>query len=256
MCDTGKSQSPIDIRSMDGVQNDFELTFDYHDADGVPFFNTGHTVQVGLDTLVELDTLEVRITDYVIPDATLQQFHFHTPSENTLNGEHFDMEVHFLHSYSVDNFVVVGVWIESGDDECDFLKQLQDAGIPQKKDDLEIIDLSSYIDFGDQFYSFAGSLTIPPCTENVDWYVKVHPVICTASQIEAFSSVIGVTNRPVQPLNSRIVTQNFDGNSGISVWAWILIVLAVITLIIIVCAVFAVFVWKYYSHKQNDYSNI
>ena len=210
-CSTGTVQSPIDINSSKTVERNFDLEFDYEDAENLPIFNNGHTIEVEFHNHVTVESeLEIsRIYD-------LLQFHFHTPSENTLDGHSFDAEVHFVHSDENGNLVVVGVWIDAGgNDECDLLQQLEDYLPEYEGAEHEInIDVSNLVKFGDNFYAFPGSLTTPPCTEGVSWYVKANPIRCTASQVKDISDVIGESNRPTQSKNSRTVSQNFAIDSS------------------------------------------
>ncbi|EMQ2878157.1 carbonic anhydrase family protein, partial [Vibrio navarrensis] len=55
------------------------------------------------------------------------------------------------------------------------------------------------------YYRFNGSLTTPPCSEGVRWFVLKQASELSSSQTEQLMSVMGHNNRPLQPLNARTV---------------------------------------------------
>jgi len=113
LCGTGHQQSPIDIVTAATtpltVGAGFEAArFDRSKLGTVPvdIVNNGHTVQI--DT-VGSGTLVIGTDRYV-----LQQFHFHTPSEHTVDGRSYPLEVHFVHKTSGGKLAVVGLLFEEG----------------------------------------------------------------------------------------------------------------------------------------------
>ena len=58
----------------------------------------------------------------------------------------------------------------------------------------------------ENFFAYRGSLTTPPCSEGVRWFVIVEPDQLSATQLEAFTSVIHDNARPLQPRNERELT--------------------------------------------------
>ena len=88
MCAIGKSQSPIDLKNP--VKGDLKpLKTDYKPS-ATDIVNNGHTVQVNFGAG---NTLLVDGREY-----ELKQFHFHSPSENKLNGKQFPLEAHLVHA--------------------------------------------------------------------------------------------------------------------------------------------------------------
>ena len=206
-CDSGIQQSPIDLRINQATRTNFNLNFFYEEEEDLTFLNNGHTVEVEYSHALHDDR-----TTYLSNDYDLVQFHFHTPSENTLEGKHYDMEVHFVHSDELSNLLVVGILIDAPNNNqpCEFLEQLLNS-IPEIEGEENEVDILEYIKLnGEEFFTFQGSLTTPPCTEGVTWMVRADPLRCASSQVEEFSSIIGVSNRPVQPRNGRTISKNFD----------------------------------------------
>jgi len=104
LCAEGKQQSPIDIAGG-SIQDLPEITFHYQPTE-LNILNNGHTIQVNYDAG---SSIEVAGAAY-----ELRQFHFHAPSEHTVNGKHSALEMHLVHQKSNGALGVVGVMINSG----------------------------------------------------------------------------------------------------------------------------------------------
>lgn len=199
-CATGLKQSPIDIRKT--VKTDLPaLEFGYGSA-APTLVNNGHTVQVNLPAG---QTLKVGEQTY-----ELLQFHFHTPSEETVAGKHAAMVAHFVHRNAAGELGVVGVLLQQGKKNAAFDPIFSHLPRPGEKitvDDLTI-DLAALLPDGKGYYSYEGSLTTPPCSQGVSWMVLKTPVKLGASQIKAFRRLFSANARPVQPLNERIVKES------------------------------------------------
>jgi carbonic anhydrase len=197
-CSTGHAQSPIDI-SSDSLQTVSlqDIKFDYHSS-AVNIFNNGHTVQVNYDEGSSITYNEIKYN--------LLQFHFHHPSEHTIDGEDFDMELHFVHRDDKGNLAVVGVLLNAGDEENTSFTELLD-NLPPEKSDVQTLDFTvdaaAMLPEAHLFDTYVGSLTTPPCSEGVRWLVLTTPVDLSAEQIERFASIFELDARPVQPLNDR-----------------------------------------------------
>ena len=162
--------------------------------------NNGHTVQVDA---VGSGVLMIGSDRYV-----LQQFHFHSPSEHTVDGRSYPLEAHFVHKAADGKLAVIGVLFEQGAENAalvPFWKSLPpSAGAPV---DLGRggVNVAAFLPPRHDVYRYAGSLTTPPCSEGVKWFVMKDHVTASAAQIAAFRAVVKRDNRPVQPLNDRAV---------------------------------------------------
>jgi carbonic anhydrase len=206
-CSAGKSQSPIDIEktrkadlpAFSAQFRPVELRIIHHEhmADVV---NTGHSIQVNY---TEGDKLKLGNAEF-----ELLQFHFHSPSEHTLAGKHFPMEMHMVHKSAEGKLAVVGVFIEEGEAHPDFDPAL--AHLPKSKG-IEFhmehvkVDVNRLLPAQTTSYRYTGSLTTPPCSEQVQWIVMTKPIQFSAQQIAAFQKVMKGNNRPTQPLDGRAV---------------------------------------------------
>jgi carbonic anhydrase len=143
-------------------------------------------------------------------DYTIGQFHFHAKSEHQVSGNHAQLEAHMVcRSIWRNEYIVLSVMVEEGASNP-FLAQFVDhlpaskAQPPYENDDLTYNPFY-LLPSNHSYFTYSGSLTTPPCSEVVKWIVMENKVTATAAEIEAFSSKIPNTNRPVQPLNGRVI---------------------------------------------------
>ncbi|MDN5940239.1 MAG: carbonic anhydrase family protein [Nitrospira sp.] len=205
-CAEGHSQSPIDIATtspaslptMSGRFRPAELKIVHHEhfADAI---NNGHTIQVNY---TEGDTLTIGETSY-----ELLQYHFHAPSEHTVQGIQFPMEMHFVHKSASGALAVVAVFIEQGRHNNAFDPVW--AHLPTKKSveshfEGVQVNVDALLPKSNTSYRYEGSLTTPPCSEGVKWIVMTTPIQLSTEQIGMFTALIKGNNRPVQPLNKRM----------------------------------------------------
>lgn len=200
-CGTGQRQSPIDIR--DGIKVDLEpIRFDYRPSQ-FRVTDNGHTVQVDVG---EGSTITLTGRTY-----QLVQFHFHRPSEERINGKAYDMVAHLVHRDFDNNLAVVAVLMEMGMDNP-FIQTLWnymplEVGMSVEPPDV-VIDLNKLLPEKREYYTYMGSLTTPPCTENVLWMVMKNPVPVSLQQIGIFARLYPHNARPVQPSNNRLIKES------------------------------------------------
>ena len=196
-CKLGKEQSPIDIRHAKKGHL-APLTFGYH-VTHAEEVNNGHTIQINLDDGGEL-TLDG------VP-YKLVQFHFHTPSEEHINGKAYPMVMHLVHKNAEGKLAVVGVMLKEGKVNA-ALKPFFDH-MPQaagEKMQLEgNFNVANMLPAKLDYFKYMGSLTTPPCSEGVRWQVLQQPIEVSHEQIAAFHKLYKFNARPVQPLHGRTV---------------------------------------------------
>ncbi|MDP2751872.1 MAG: carbonic anhydrase family protein [Rhodocyclaceae bacterium] len=201
LCATGKRQSPIDIR--EGViKVDLEpIRFNYKPS-LVRVSDNGHTIQI---TVGEGSSISVMGKEY-----ELLQFHFHKPSEERLNGRPSDMVAHLVHKDYDGNLAVVAVLLEKGT-EHPVIQALWNNMPLESGQDVEpaglAIDVSHLLPPPEKrsYFTYMGSLTTPPCTENVLWMVLRQPVQISKEQIAVFSRLYPNNVRPIQPTHGRLI---------------------------------------------------
>ncbi|MBV7267219.1 carbonic anhydrase family protein [Erythrobacter sp. WH131] len=197
-CDTGMMQSPVDIDSM-GAYGNIRIAADYGMTDGTLRLGK-HQVQIDAapgQGMVSGDRL-----------FNLVQVHFHTPSEHAMSGERYPLAGHFVHATREGTLGVLGVLFEEGDAN-EGLQMIIDA-MPDGDGANISIDMSSMIPDELEVYRYMGSLTTPPCSENVNWHVVEDTVEASAEQIAAMEAALGMSARSMQPLNNRLVVAPAD----------------------------------------------
>jgi carbonic anhydrase len=138
----------------------------------------------------------------------LKQFHFHRPSEEKINGKSYAMTVHLVHADEAGKLVVVAILLKKGEDNPLVHELWKD--LPKEKEKEESlndvqIDAKRLLPTDRSYYTFSGSLTTPPCSEDVTWFVLKHPVSVSAAEIRQFAKLYRNDARPTQPLYDRVV---------------------------------------------------
>ena len=200
-CKTGHRQSPIDIRNPQKADLP-PIRFDYKPSP-LHIMDNGHTIMI---TYAPGSSIRVGDKRYA-----LTQFHFHRPSEEKINGKTYDMEAHLVHADQDGNLAVLAILLESGKNNP-LIQELWND-LPKEKEKEERLDTITInvanllpADLG--YFTFSGSLTTPPCSENVAWFVLKHPVTVTEEEIEQFAKLYRHDARPTQPLYDRVVMES------------------------------------------------
>lgn len=199
-CSTGTAQSPINILH-EKVKDDESLSpikVEYSPSQ-VAIINNGHTIQVNLKNQDNPIIIEGKT-------YTLQQFHFHLPSEHEVDGKHADMELHFVHQSEEGTLAVLSVLITKGTENAELNKLWSVLPTEESKQETAIestFDLNKLLPADLHSFRYQGSLTTPPCSEGVQWIVLENPVQWSEEQIGKFEAIFPHDNRPVQTLGDR-----------------------------------------------------
>lgn len=200
LCSSGRSQSPIDLRNF--IEADLpKIAFDYKPG-GYQVVNNGHAIQVDYKPGSKIT---VDGTDF-----ELKQFHFHSPSENTIKGRSFPMETHFVHADAKGNLAVVALMFEESASNK-LLEQVWPL-VPKVENGKAALDplvsANDLLHADRDYYRYEGSLTTPPCSEGVHWFVLKRTAKADIGQLLMVREVLGqANNRPVQPVGARAVLQ-------------------------------------------------
>ncbi len=199
-CGNGKLQSPINIDESQTLRGPAEaIAFDYGTS-SASVLNNGHTIQIDM---AGDNGMTVRGTRY-----QLLQLHFHHPAEERINHRGFAMVAHLVHKDYMGRLAVVAVLLEPG--EANAVIHNFWTFMPLGAGDRVImprgsVNLSGLLPKDQRYYQFMGSLTTPPCTEDVLWMILKQPVTLSPAQMRLFAQQFPNNARPVQPINGRVV---------------------------------------------------
>ena len=199
VCSDGRMQSPIDIVDAFPAKGS-NLNFDYKPSP-LRIVNNGHTVQVNYGSGSVLTVAG--------KPFKLLQFHFHAPSEHAIAGSRAPMEVHFVHGDADGSLAVVGVMMQAGGQNDPlasvFANMPEEAG-PEVEIADTTIDASAMLPSeAGAYFHYKGSLTTPPCSQGVHWFVMANAIEVSTEQIGGFERVSGPNARPLQGLNDRLL---------------------------------------------------
>lgn len=201
LCGAGKRQSPIDIRG--GIRVDLEtIRFDYRPS-LFRIADTGRTVQVDVG---EGSGLTVMGRTYA-----LSHIQFHRPAEERVNGRTYEMSAHLLHQDLDGNLAVLAVLMERGAEHPSIQTLWNhmplETGMALSPPNVTF-DPNKLLPAKREYYTYMGSLTTPPCTENVLWMVLKEPIPVSPEQIAIFARLYPNNARPVQPTHDRLVKES------------------------------------------------
>jgi carbonic anhydrase len=201
-CGKGHEQSPIDIRGAH--LNKALPPIEFHYLSGsLTLLNNGHTIQA-----------TARPGSYIIAGGTrydLVQFHFHHPSEEAVRGKYTDMDVHLVHKSADGKLAVVAIRFNRDLDQPNALLTTLFQHLPKADGDLTVIDTvnpGGFLPADRGYWTYTGSLTTPPCTEGVRWFVFEQVMTMSRAQFRAFAALYPVNSRPIQDTHGRRIEAN------------------------------------------------
>lgn len=200
-CSAGHMQSPIDIKGA--KKSALPPLKTNYSAVPLNIIDNGHTVQINYPAG---NTLTVGDKTY-----TLKQFHFHHPAEEEIDGQKYDLVAHLVHANADGHLAVIAVLFRKGG--ANPLFNTLWKNVPAQKE--KAVDVSSVsVNAKDllpaslTYYTFQGSLTAPPCSEGVTWFVLKTPRTLSAAQLYDFAKLYPHNARPIQPTNGREILES------------------------------------------------
>jgi carbonic anhydrase len=199
-CGSGERQSPIDIR--DGMKLDLEpITFDYRPS-LFKVVNNGHTIQANIGSWNFMRVMGRRFK--------LAQIHFHRPSEETIDGKQFEMVAHLVHQDGEGRIAVVAVLVDGGARQPVIQTVLNNMPLEKNEEvaAATTLDANQMLPESRRYFTYMGSLTTPPCTEDVLWIVMKQPVQASVEQLNLFSRIYPMNARPIQASMGRMIKES------------------------------------------------
>ncbi|MGO4326310.1 carbonic anhydrase [Cupriavidus sp. 2TAF22] len=197
VCGIGHRQSPINIETRKVTGKTAQPVGLSHMPASAEVINNGHTIQIEPENggTLTLDGVAYKLV----------QFHFHTPSEEKINAKAYPLVAHLVHKSADGKLAAIAVLFRTGKSNATLRPVF--ANLPAKEGEKRRLD--GNINAGDLLpadrsnYTFMGSLTTPPCSEDVRWVVMKTPVSLSSAQLAAFRKLYKMNARPTQPLNGR-----------------------------------------------------
>jgi carbonic anhydrase len=202
-CSKGHEQSPIDIRNA--RLNKALQPIEFHYIGGpVTLVNTGHTVEVRVDPGSYIVAAGVRFD--------LVQFHFHHPGEAAVRGKLTDMEVHLVHKSAEGKLAVVAVRLRQDLDAPNAVLAALWPHLPKTTGATdkvaEMVNAGGLLPADRGYWTYEGSLTAPPCTEGVRWFVLEDELTLSRDQVRAFAALYKMNTRGLQDAHGRRIEAN------------------------------------------------
>src|SRR5687768_2400986 len=203
-CQLGDEQSPIDIHPSRLHQIDWltPISYRYKPDKDIELVRDGHGFKVNYDHGSRITLLG--------QEFELLQFHVHGPSEHTLNGKAYDMELHLVHATpdAAQRLAVLGVRVSEGPENPVFSRFW--GQIPEKeaivKTKIEV-NAQDLLPKNRSYFFYEGSLTTPPCTQGVRWVMFREPITASKAQIQRVKDLFHGNARPVQPIKDRFIKE-------------------------------------------------
>ena len=199
-CASGQRQSPIDLR--DGIAVDLEpIQFAYRPA-SFRVADMGRSLQAtvygGGFTLLGKNYELLRVQ-------------FHRPAEFTVAGKSFDMDAQLVHKSEDGKLAIVTVLFDKGSENPAIQMVLNNLPLDKNGEMMppnQTIDINRLLPDDRRYFTFMGSLTTPPCTEDIQWLVLKQPQQLSPEQLAIFQRLYPPNARPVQPTLGRIIKES------------------------------------------------
>ncbi len=209
LCD-GKNQSPINILEVDVIEDPELKPIEFHYSTDVKIHdvtNNGHSIQYDFEK-----------GDFIVVNGKqyhLLQIHFHEASEHTIDGIRYPLEMHMVHVSKDKKAVVLAILAKEGksSEPFTFLEKYLPVQVGETKIIDTTFDLNQNLPDNRDYFTYSGSLTTPPCSEGVTWYVFNTPITVSVDQVKQLQSLMPVNNfRNEQPINDRVVRRMTNTN--------------------------------------------
>ena len=202
-CSQGHEQSPIDLRGAHLNKTLEPIQFHYISGP-VTLENDGHTI-----------VAKVNSGSYIVADGVryeLVEFDFHHPSEEAVQGKLTDMDVHMLHKSADGKFAAIAVRMSEDRDSPNAVLAMLWPHIPKTPMTSEkvpdMVNVGGFLPTDRGYWTYTGSLTAPPCTEGVRWFVFEEAVTVNREQLRSFTALFRMNSRPLQDTHGRRIEAN------------------------------------------------
>jgi carbonic anhydrase len=202
-CSKGHEQSPIDIRGARLNKTLQPIEFHYI-AGPVKVENDGRMIIV-----------QVNPGSYIVADGArydLKQFEFHHPSEEAVNGKLTDLGVELIHQGADGKMAIIDIRLAMDRGSPNAVLATLWPHLPKKAGKTEqiseMVNPGGFLPADRGYWTYLGSLTTPPCTEGVRWFVFENEISLSLEQLRAFEMLFRMNSRPLQDTHGRRIEAN------------------------------------------------
>ncbi|KAH8593660.1 alpha carbonic anhydrase [Bisporella sp. PMI_857] len=199
-CSTNTIQSPIDVTNTSTTTiAGTDLTIEFPDVAATEFENIGTTVEVVMEGTGAKTTVGGK-------EFELKQFHFHSPSEHTVDGEYFPLEMHMVHEAADGAIAVIAAHFQlsEGGETTELIStifnkigEISNPGTVTEVGPLAFGPVVAAIQ-GQNLHQYTGSLTTPPCAEGLTFFVTSQQLPLDVASFNKVKAVVGFNSRFVQ----------------------------------------------------------
>ncbi len=198
---SGLFQSPINLVNFSRDQNLNPLDLQYADSTKInSVINNGHTIKFNFEKGDFLNHNAKRFD--------LVQFHFHEPAEHLIEGVRYPLEIHLVHTSKDGDICVLGIMAKEGknSEPFEFLEHFLPLDQQETKLINQSFDIRTTLPVNQNYFVYKGSLTTPPCTENVTWFIFKDPISVSEVQVELLKKFMPINNyRNHKSQNGRVI---------------------------------------------------
>ena len=133
------------------------------------------------------------------------------PAETLLEGRQAPLEAQLLHRAADGATAIVSVLFDAGTENRFVQGALNDLPLEplgSVQPPGRALDPADLLPGGRRYYTFLGSLSTPPCSEDVLWLVFKQTQQVSNEQLSILQRLYPPNARPVQPANGRIVKES------------------------------------------------
>jgi carbonic anhydrase len=202
-CSQGHQQAPIDIRGAHLNKGLAPLEFHYLSGP-MTVENTGNLIVVHVNPGSTMSADGVKYE--------LQEITIHRPGETAVKGKLVDLDVELQHKSADGKIAIVEVRFALERGEPNAVMAALWPHLPTAAGAAEKvagpINAGGFLPADRGYWTFMGSLTTPPCTEGVRWFVMEQPLSVSREQVRQFSGMFRLSSRPLQDTHGRKIEAN------------------------------------------------